>query len=49
MAATMKIHTLVDALGNPVGFFLTGGHAHDLEGANHFLPSPCGGSRVRFP
>ena len=34
-----KIHTLVDALGNPVGFFLTGGHAHDLEGAEHFLPS----------
>ena len=34
-----KIHTLVDALGNPVGFLLTGGQAHDLEGADHFLPS----------
>ncbi len=33
------IHTMVDALGNPVGFFLTGGQAHDLEGADHFLPS----------
>ena len=34
-----KIHTLVDALGNPIGFFLTGGQAHDLEGADHLLPS----------
>jgi transposase len=34
-----KIHTLVDALGNPVGFFLTGGEAHDLVGADHLLPS----------
>ena len=34
-----KIHTLVEALGNPVGFLLTGGQAHDLEGADHFLPS----------
>ena len=34
-----KIHTLVDALGNPVAFFLTGGQAHDLEGADHLLPS----------
>jgi transposase len=33
-----KIHTLVDALGNPVGFFLTGGEAHDLVGADHLLP-----------
>jgi hypothetical protein len=33
-----KIHTLVDALGNPVGFFLTGGEAHDLMCADHFLP-----------
>jgi transposase len=30
---------LVDALGNPVGFFLTGGEAHDLVGADHLLPS----------
>ena len=33
-----KIHTLVDALGNPVGFFLTGGQAHDLVGADQVLP-----------
>ena len=32
-----KIHALVDALGNPVGFFLTGGEAHDLVGAEHLL------------
>ncbi len=29
---------MVDALGNPVGFHLTGGQAHDLEGADHLLP-----------
>ena len=34
-----KIHTLVDALGNPLGFFLTGGQVHDLVGADHLLPS----------
>jgi transposase len=33
-----KIHTLVDALGNPLGFFLTGGEVHDLVGADHPLP-----------
>ena len=33
-----KIHTLVDALGNAVGFFLTGGQAHDLIGADNLLP-----------
>jgi transposase len=32
-----KIHTLADALGNPLGFFLTGGQAHDLVGADHLL------------
>jgi transposase len=32
-----KIHALVDALGNPVGFHLTGGEAHDLAGADHLL------------
>ena len=30
---------MVDALGNPIDFFLTGGEAHDLEGADHLLPS----------
>ena len=34
-----QIHALVDALGNPVNFFLTGGEAHDLVGADHLLPS----------
>ncbi|MGH7050732.1 MAG: transposase [Acetobacteraceae bacterium] len=29
---------MVDALGNPLGFLLTGGEAHDLAGADHFLP-----------
>lgn len=31
---TTKIHALGDALGNPIGFHLTGGQAHDLEGAD---------------
>ena len=34
-----KIHTLVDALGNPISFFLTGGQAHDLIGADELLPT----------
>ena len=34
-----KIHTMVDALGNPVGFHLTGGEAHDLAGADQLLPT----------
>ena len=29
---------MVDALGNPTGFFLTGGEAHDLVGADRLLP-----------
>ena len=33
-----KIHTLVDALGNPLGFFLTAGQVHDLQGADALLP-----------
>ena len=33
-----KIHTLVDALGNPLAFYLTPGQAHDLEGADVLLP-----------
>jgi transposase len=32
-----KIHTVVDALGNPLGFHLTGGEVHDLAGADHLL------------
>jgi transposase len=29
---------MVDALGNPVAFHLTGGQAHDLDGSDVFLP-----------
>jgi transposase len=29
---------MVDALGNPLDFLLTGGQAHDLEGSDAFLP-----------
>lgn len=29
---------MVDALGNPAAFHLTGGQAHDLEGSDVFLP-----------
>lgn len=33
-----KIHATCDALGNPVGFHLTPGQAHDLKGADALLP-----------
>ena len=33
-----KIHTAVDALGNPIGFHFTGGQACDLDGADVLLP-----------
>jgi transposase len=33
-----KIHAMVDALGNPLAFLLTPGQAHDLDGADAFLP-----------
>jgi transposase len=33
-----KIHAMVDAPGNPVGFHLTGGEAQDLVGADHLRP-----------
>ena len=33
-----KIHATVDALGNPTGFALSPGQAHDLEGADVLLP-----------
>ncbi|WP_373277978.1 IS5 family transposase [Rivihabitans pingtungensis] len=32
-----KIHATVDALGNPTGFLLTPGQAHDLQGADALL------------
>ena len=37
---------MVDALGNPVGFFLTGGQAHDLTGADHLLPGMEAGTLI---
>jgi transposase len=36
---TTKIHTLCDALGNPIAFHLTPGEAHDLQGADALLPA----------
>ena len=33
-----KIHTTVDALGNPIGFHLTEGQACELDGADVLLP-----------
>jgi transposase len=33
-----KIHAAVDALGNPIAFFLAPGQAHDLDGADALLP-----------
>ncbi len=35
---TTKIHARCDALGNPTGFHLTPGQAHDLEGSDILLP-----------
>ncbi|MGP9690095.1 IS5 family transposase [Psychrobacter sp. AOP22-C1-C5] len=34
---TTKIHTRTDAIGNPTGFYLTGGAAHDLCGSDELL------------
>jgi transposase len=34
---TTKIHAVVDALGNPVAFSLTGGQVHDLKQAEVLL------------
>jgi transposase len=33
-----KIHALVDAVGNPLGFHLSPGQCSDLEGADALLP-----------
>ena len=33
-----KLHAPCDALGNPTGFLLTAGQAHDLQGADALLP-----------
>jgi len=34
---SIKIHARTDALGNPTGFYLTAGQAHDLNGADVLL------------
>ena len=34
---TTKIHTLVDALGNPLRFILTGGQRHDITQAHKLV------------
>ncbi|MEH1950039.1 MAG: IS5 family transposase [Nostoc sp.] len=34
-----KIHAVVDALGNPLSFYLTPGQACDLDGADQLLPN----------
>ena len=34
---TTKIHALCHALGNPIAFHLSAGHAHDLEEADVLL------------
>ena len=36
---TTKLHAICDALGNPTGFHLTPGQAHDLHGADALLPA----------
>jgi transposase len=36
----------VDALGNAIGFFLTGGQVHDLVGADHLLPEMEAGTLI---
>jgi transposase len=36
----------VDALGNPTGFHLTGGQAHDLAGADALLPRVAAGALI---
>ena len=35
---TTKLYATCDAFGNPTGFYLTPGQAHDLEGADALLP-----------
>jgi transposase len=41
-----KIQALVDALGNPLAVLLSPGQAHDLEGADAFLPQMSAGTLV---
>lgn len=37
---------MVDALGNPIRFVLTGGEAHDLAGADQLLPGMQAGTLI---
>jgi len=41
---TTKIHTTVDAPGNPTGFHLRPGQAHDLDGADALLKAAPAGA-----
>ena len=41
-----KIHATVDALGNPTGFHLTPGQAHDLDGADVLLKDTQAGAVI---
>ena len=41
-----KIHATVDALGNPTGFHLTPGQAHDLEGTDILLKDTRAGGII---
>lgn len=41
-----KIHTLADALGNPLGFCLSGGQGCDLVGADDLLPTMVADSSI---
>lgn len=43
---TTKIHARCDALGNPTGFHLTPGQAHDLKGADVLLPGMTADTRI---
>ncbi len=43
---TTKVHATVDALGNPTGFHLTSGQAHDLEGADVLLNDTAGATVI---
>lgn len=44
-----KIHALADALGNPIGFYLTLGQACDLEGSDIFRYFTGGSGRSDSP
>jgi transposase len=43
---SMKIHALVDALGDPLDFFVTGGAAHDLVCADQLLLTMRAGTLI---